>query len=608
MMIGLVNDDLDQPAVGIFLEASGEINADFFGLLGQLESNLDHSLVNGVVSIIGGPSSKQDSKTHFDEFTDHLQNHATKENKWITSSVPIQRNSSATSVTIQIIGGNNISEKLKDQSSSFSNYNEIEDYMNGIIKKNIQNIIVIVNREFRKERKDDAHFYLLNIFRECLNLEFGVFNGDNETLSFLHEVAQKGHGKIALVENSGGISDYLILVMFDQKKKINVGKRLSCRNKASTGYSKKMIMDLKAYQSMSKSIRLYRKNSQFLDNFGPSCLEIFSSPFFYISDDQIFQVLETAFSRNEVELVELFYSRFSSDDLDQREFASPERMERLYLSQMHLVKEESLANLAGLKDGFSSENTQSYDVYESVNLSKLIEDFESSLISTNWNPFARLFKNRRGGKFASRDIRLREGFESHDPEERLFCWAMLFEYWDLANLIWLRSKYGISLALVGANFLRGAAGLRRASDMLASDRLLEFANYYENTAIEAFSKLKESPPLGEKELPPQLLLVSANNRMGHMTLLKMASSGNCSNFIAQSGVQEFLSSIWRGNFALKEKVWKIAGCVIFFWLPFLPSLILDFKNAKRNWFQKWIDTLTAPITVFMVVNTETYLY
>ena len=95
MMIGLVNDDLDQPAVGIFLEASGEINADFFGLLGQLESNLDHSLVNGVVSIIGGPSSKQDSKTHFDEFTDHLQNHATKENKWITSSVPIQRNSSA---------------------------------------------------------------------------------------------------------------------------------------------------------------------------------------------------------------------------------------------------------------------------------------------------------------------------------------------------------------------------------------------------------------------------------------------------------------------------------------------------------------------------------
>ena len=160
------------------------------------------------------------------------------------------------------------------------------------------------------------------------------------------------------------------------------------------------------------------------------------------------------------------------------------------------------------------------------------------------------------------------------------------------------------MALVGANFLRGAAGLRRASDMLASDRLLEFANYYENAAIEAFSKLKESPPLGEKELPPQLLLVSANNRMGHMTLLKMACSGNCSNFIAQSGVQEFLSSIWRGNFALKEKVWKITGCVIFFWLPFLPSLILDFKNAKRNWFQKWIDTLTAPITVFMVVNTS----
>ena len=144
--------------------------------------------------------------------------------------------------------------------------------------------------------------------------------------------------------------------------------------------------------------------------------------------------------------------------------------------------------------------------------------------------------------------------------------------------------------------------------MLASDRLRAFASYYENAAIVAYSKVEETPSFGEKELSPQLLLVSANNRMGNMTLLKMAASGNCSNFIAQSGVQEFLTSIWRGNFALKEKKKRIAFCVIFFWLPFLPYLILDFKNAKRNWFQKWIDTLTAPITVFMVVNTVTYLY
>ena len=225
-----------------------------------------------------------------------------------------------------------------------------------------------------------------------------------------------------------------------------------------------MIMDLKAHQSTSRTIQLYQSLSQFfvhpLQNaydIGDLCSQIFSSPFFYISEEQVFNALEVAMSRNEIEVVELIYSRFSSDELNQREFASPQRLENLYLSSIQLVKEESLADLAGLKDNW---NSKTFDKDLSARLSRLIEDFESSLISTNWNPFARRYKNRTAGKYHSKSKGLKESFELHDPEERLFCWAMLFEYWDLANLVWLRSKYGISMALVGANFLRGAAGLK----------------------------------------------------------------------------------------------------------------------------------------------------
>ena len=79
--------------------------------------------------------------------------------------------------------------------------------------------------------------------------------------------------------------------------------------------------------------------------------------------------MEVAMSRNETELVEKIYSRFSFDDLDQREFATPDRLENLYLSQLNSIKEESLADKAGLDDWSESAEFDGY-----ARLSAMIED------------------------------------------------------------------------------------------------------------------------------------------------------------------------------------------------------------------------------------------
>ena len=458
MKVCTVNDELGQSVACVFIEKNEEIDGDFFRLL----DNWGQSWAEGIISIIG-PEASQFTEDISKEFAVHIQNYASKESKWITSSVPIKNNVFADAFCLQVITKKNCPRDIEGQLESAVKF---ESNSTGRIFKKQANALVILDREFERARQDDAHFHLLNILRERINLEFAIYNGNIETLFFIHEIAMNAYGKIALVENSGGIVSYLERFLFNRQQRMNMEERFSYRTRLQNESNDfpKMIMDLKAHQSSIKSIKIYQDISQFFAqplanvyDISDLCAQLFSSPFFYITTDQLFNILEEAMMRNETGLVEMIYSRFSQDDLDQREFATPQRLESLYISQMNSITEESLADKAGLDDYV----TEDFNEYVSTRLSKLIEDFESSLISTNWNPFANRYRNRTEGKYKADSRGLKESFETHDPEERLFCWALLFEFWDLANLIWLRSKYGIGLAILGANFLRGAAALKR---------------------------------------------------------------------------------------------------------------------------------------------------
>ncbi|CBY39905.1 unnamed protein product, partial [Oikopleura dioica] len=578
MKVCSVNDELGQSVACVLIESDEEIDGEFFRLL----DHWGQSWTEGVISIIG-PQAPQFTEDISKDFSDHIQKYASKDRKWITSSVPIKQNVFADAFCLQMISKKNCPGDIQVQLKTAIKF---ESNSTGRIFKKPANALVILDREFERSRQDDAHFYLLDILRERINLEFAVYNGNIETLFFIHEIVMNAYGKIALVENSGGIVSYLERFLFNRQQRMNMEERFSYRTRLRNESNDfpKMIMDLKAHQSTNKSIKIYQNISEFFSqplantyDISDLCAQLFSSPFFFISTEQLFNILEEAMMRKDTDLVEEIYSRFSFDDLDQREFATPQRLENLYISQMNSIKEESFADKAGLDDYFAED----FNDYTSARLSKLIEDFESSLISTNWNPFANRYRNRTEGKYKADSRGLKESFETHDPEERLFCWALLFEFWDLANLIWLRSKYGIGLAILGANFLRGAAALKRR-DISASERLEEFANYYENAAIDAYHDVHKGSHIGEQKLSPQMMLVTANERMGNMTMLKLAYAGKCVNFMSQVGVQEFLSNIWRGKFTLKQKLRSIAICIFFFWLPFLPSMLLKFEGKYKN--------------------------
>ena len=63
-----------------------------------------------------------------------------------------------------------------------------------------------------------------------------VFNGDIETLSFLHEIALNGYGKVVLVEDSGGIINYLAPFLFNQKRKISMEEHFSYRKRSDKNW------------------------------------------------------------------------------------------------------------------------------------------------------------------------------------------------------------------------------------------------------------------------------------------------------------------------------------------------------------------------------------
>ena len=349
---------------------------------------------------------------------------------------------------------------------------------------------MLSSSEFEESRQDDAQFHFLEILRHHFNLEFAVYGGNIETLFYIHKIVTNDYGEIALVENSGELVSYLEWSVVDPQQ---LRKRLSHEARFQSDSNKlvelrqqrsyrsslqseskefsKMIMDLKTHQIRNKSLKIYRHISQFFvegpsieDGFifevGDFFEELLSFPLFYISNKQLFRILEVAMMQNETDIVEKIYSRFSSTDLDQSKFATPQRLDKFYTIRIRMIKENSLADIAGLSAWINKDrNELSHDELDRI--TELIVAFESSLISTSWNPFANRCRDRTDGEQKSESSALMESFETHDPEERLFCWALLFELWDLANLIWLRSKYGIGLAILGAAFLRGAAALKR---------------------------------------------------------------------------------------------------------------------------------------------------
>ncbi|KAG8124617.1 hypothetical protein E2320_019903, partial [Naja naja] len=145
------------------------------------------------------------------------------------------------------------------------------------------------------------------------------------------------------------------------------------------------------------------------------------------------------------------------------------------------------------------------------------------------------------------EIQLLDGsLITRHPLQALFIWAILQNKKELSTVIWEQTR-GCTLAALGASkLLKSLAKVK--NDINAAGESEELANEYETRAVECYSS--------DEDLAEQLLIYSCE-AWGGNSCLELAVEAKDQQFIAQPGVQNFLSKQWYGEISRDTKNWKI---------------------------------------------------
>uniref|UniRef100_A0A8C5PWT9 Transient receptor potential cation channel subfamily M member 8 n=1 Tax=Leptobrachium leishanense TaxID=445787 RepID=A0A8C5PWT9_9ANUR len=179
------------------------------------------------------------------------------------------------------------------------------------------------------------------------------------------------------------------------------------------------------------------------------------------------------------------------------------------------------------------------------------------------------------------------------PVQLLFIWAIIQNKRDLSGVLWEQIK-GSTLAAIGATKLLKSLA-KVSNDINTAEECTEIAKQYETRVVEFFSECYSN----DDELAEMLLNYSCEV-WGKNNCLEVAVEANDQHFIAQPGVQNFLSKQWYGNISTDEKTWKILLCVILF-----PLISCDFISFRKNiqdrkihHLRKFYDFFTSPFVIF----------
>ncbi|GAB0191830.1 transient receptor potential cation channel subfamily M member 8 [Grus japonensis] len=131
------------------------------------------------------------------------------------------------------------------------------------------------------------------------------------------------------------------------------------------------------------------------------------------------------------------------------------------------------------------------------------------------------------------------------------------------------STRGCTLAALGASkLLKSMAKVK--NDINAAGESEELANEYETRAVELFTECYSN----DEDLAEQLLTYSCE-AWGGSNCLELAVEAKDQQFIAQPGVQNFLSKQWYGEISRDTKNWKIILCLFFF--PLIGCGFISFR-------------------------------
>uniref|UniRef100_A0A803TKZ6 Transient receptor potential cation channel subfamily M member 8 n=1 Tax=Anolis carolinensis TaxID=28377 RepID=A0A803TKZ6_ANOCA len=179
------------------------------------------------------------------------------------------------------------------------------------------------------------------------------------------------------------------------------------------------------------------------------------------------------------------------------------------------------------------------------------------------------------------------------PLQALFIWAVLQNKKELSKVIWEQTR-GCTLAALGASkLLKSLAKVK--NDINAAGESEELANEYETRAVELFTECYSS----DEELAEQLLIYSCE-AWGRSNCLELAVEAKDQQFIAQPGVQNFLSKQWYGEISRDTKNWKIILCLFLF--PLIGCGFISFRkkpierSKKLLFYYAWF--FTSPFVVF----------
>ncbi|NWX44990.1 TRPM8 protein, partial [Steatornis caripensis] len=179
------------------------------------------------------------------------------------------------------------------------------------------------------------------------------------------------------------------------------------------------------------------------------------------------------------------------------------------------------------------------------------------------------------------------------PLQVLFIWSVLQNKKELSKVIWEQTR-GCTLAALGASkLLKSMAKVK--NDINAAGESEELANEYETRAVELFTECYSN----DEDLAEQLLTYSCE-AWGGSNCLELAVEAKDQQFIAQPGVQNFLSKQWYGEISRDTKNWKIILCLLFF--PLIGCGFISFRKKpvekSKKLFLYYVSFFTSPFVVF----------
>ncbi|XP_034059864.1 LOW QUALITY PROTEIN: transient receptor potential cation channel subfamily M member 2 [Gymnodraco acuticeps] len=180
-----------------------------------------------------------------------------------------------------------------------------------------------------------------------------------------------------------------------------------------------------------------------------------------------------------------------------------------------------------------------------------------------------------------------------DPGRDIFLWAVVQNNRELAEIAWEQCTDCMSAALAASKILKTMSA--EGMDADKAEDMKKLANHYEKHAIGVFNECHNWD-----EERAQKLLFRASPSWGRTTCLRLALEADDKSFVAQSGVQAFLTQIWCGELSVDNPVWRVLLCMVFFPLIYTGFLVyrrdeVIQREAEMNEEIKTVESVTGSV-------------